>query len=63
LEAVQVPCCIRAAWPDAALKMLLREWELKWDDYMEGHFKMIYYIHKTFNVNEMRDIAKQVWCE
>jgi len=43
--------------------MLLREWELKWDDYMEGHFKMIYYTHKTFNVNEMRDIAKQVWCE
>jgi len=43
--------------------MLLREWELKWDDYMEGHFEMIFNIYNKFNVNEMREIARWVWCE
>ena len=46
---------------NSALRLLLIEWQMKRDRGRLGHFSMIYSIHKDFTVNEMREIARQVW--
>ena len=46
---------------NSALRLLLIEWQMKRDRGRWGHFSMIYSIHKDFTVNEMREIARQVW--
>ena len=50
---------------NSALKLLLRDWEYKMnhDQWLcwTRHFKMIYSIHPSFSVNEMREVARRVW--
>ena len=50
---------------NCALKLLLRDWEYKRDHHewlcWTRHFKMIYSIHPSFSVNEMRELARRVW--
>lgn len=46
---------------NSALKLLWRDWEWKRDDCTEGHFSMIYGIHNKFVMNELREIARQIW--